>query len=209
MSKTKNSPKWHSEKRKLSDLKPNPKNPRVIDTDSKEFKDAETSVTKFGLAEPIVINKDGTIIGGHARKLIEERREVKETECWIPDRQLTDEEVDELTIRLNKNIAGRWDTDKLLSFDRDFLVDCGFTTEELDLGYDILSGDEAPQTKDHSGVDKIGELVKFETMMRPDERDVLIKAVNHIKEHHPSHTTLADCLVFLATKYNKSLEEQK
>jgi ParB-like chromosome segregation protein Spo0J len=194
--------RWHAELRRLDAIKPNPKNPRIIDEESKAFQDTMKSVDKFGLAEPIVINADDTIIGGHARRHIEMKLGTTEVECWVPERMLTEQEVDELMLRLNKNVAGKWDMDKLLDFDQDFLTDVGFEADEINLNFDLLSGEERTQEQIKSNLEKLGELVKLETMMRPDERDVLMKAVNHIKLNHPSHTTLADCLVYLANDYN-------
>jgi ParB-like chromosome segregation protein Spo0J len=194
--------RWHAELRRLDAIKPNPKNPRIIEPESKAFQETMKSVDKFGLAEPIVINADDTIIGGHARQMIEMKLGTTEVECWIPDRLLTDEEVDELMLRLNKNVAGTWDMEKLLEFDHDFLIGVGFEAEEIDLSFDLLPGEERTQEAIKANLEKLGELVKLETMMRPDERDTLMRAVNHIKINHPSHTTLADCLVFLANDYN-------
>lgn len=49
----------------------------------------------------------------------------------MPDRALLDDEVDELNIRLNKN-SGSFDYDMLADlWEPDFLVDCGFSPEDL------------------------------------------------------------------------------
>jgi len=51
---------------KVSDLKPNPRNPRRISDAA--LKRLEKSVERFGLVEPIVYNKrSGFIVGGHQR----------------------------------------------------------------------------------------------------------------------------------------------
>jgi ParB-like chromosome segregation protein Spo0J len=57
--------KWSVETRKLSDLKAYEKNPRKITETG--LNDLIKSLELFGVAEPIVINRDDTIIGGHAR----------------------------------------------------------------------------------------------------------------------------------------------
>lgn len=57
--------KWHSEKRKIAELNPAPYNPRQMT--EKQAKDLGTSLERFGLADPIVINLNNTIIGGHQR----------------------------------------------------------------------------------------------------------------------------------------------
>src|SRR3990167_6685009 len=56
---------WHSQKRKISELKPAPYNPRELT--EKQAQDLATSLELFNLAEPIVINQNNTIVGGHQR----------------------------------------------------------------------------------------------------------------------------------------------
>jgi len=80
-----------------------------------------------------IVNADSlhTIIGGHQRKHVLEASGVKEIECWIPDRELSDKEVEELNIRLNKN-TGSWDFDTLANeFELDDLLEWGFDKGEL------------------------------------------------------------------------------
>jgi len=56
---------WKTEKRSLTALKPSPYNPRQIT--KKQKKDLQKSLENFNLADPLIINTDGTIIGGHQR----------------------------------------------------------------------------------------------------------------------------------------------
>lgn len=76
---------------------------------------------------------------------------VKEVDVYIPDRDLTEAEVDELNIRLNKN-TGTWDYDLLANeFELSDLIDWGFTSEELlgsiDDDISITSKDETEKEK--------------------------------------------------------------
>ena len=121
---------WHNEIRKLNDLKPFEFNPRDITKNG--LKDLNKSISKFGLAEPIVINTTNTIIGGHARYFVLKEQGKTECSCYVPNRKLTDSEVKELNIRLNKNIAGEWDWDILAnSFEMDDLLEWGFQDWEF------------------------------------------------------------------------------
>ncbi len=126
---------WKSERRKIADLNPAPYNPRQMT--EKQAADLTTSIERFGLAEPIVINKNNTIIGGHQRiNIIKMQRGVEEVDVMVPSRMLSDEEEHELNLRLNKN-TGEWDFDALCNFDEDFLKDVGFDASDLDRIFQI------------------------------------------------------------------------
>ena len=124
---------WTLQTFRLDELTDYYKNPRSLS--EKEFKQLKTSLDKFGMIDKPIVNADSahTIIGGHQRKHVLESTGVKEIECWIPDRELSDKEVEELNIRLNKN-TGSWDFDTLANeFELDDLLDWGFEKAELDL----------------------------------------------------------------------------
>jgi len=127
---------WKSEKRKLSELKGWERNPR--EATEKEAEDLTKSLNRFNLADPIIINTDGTIIGGHFRYRILKKKGIKEVDVRIPERELNEKEVEELNLRLNKNL-GHFDYDALANFSEDLLLDVGFESEELDdiFGLDI------------------------------------------------------------------------
>jgi hypothetical protein len=124
---------WHIEKRKVADLIEYEGNPR--DLTEKGLKDLKASIKKFGCAEPPAINTDNVICGGHGRKKVLVDMGVVEVDCMVPDRTLTPDEMRELNIRLNKNIAGKWNFDILSSdYEVKELVDFGFEEWELGLG---------------------------------------------------------------------------
>ena len=124
--------KWHLENRKISSLKEWEKNPRTLT--EKGLKDLSKSIKKFGCAEPIIINTDGSICGGHGRKKVLEQLGIDSVDCYIPDRELTAKEFEELNIRLNKNIAGIFDMDKLANeFEIEDLKEWGFEDFEFGL----------------------------------------------------------------------------
>jgi ParB-like chromosome segregation protein Spo0J len=131
---------WTLEKRKISELTEYAKNPRSL---SKEQGDhLKVSISKFGQCEPIVINTDNVIIGGHQRVRILRTIGKKEVDVYVPSRTLSEKEVEELNIRLNKNV-GEWDFDMLANaWEPTDLVEWGFT--ETDLFDDVV---EAPSKK--------------------------------------------------------------
>lgn len=123
---------WSLQKKKVNELKEYEKNPRTLT--EKGLSDLKKSIEKFGIAEPIAINRDGTIIGGHARKKVLEELGIEEVDCYLPNILLSEELAAEICIRLNKNIAGKFDIDMLTTlFETEELIDFGFETFELEV----------------------------------------------------------------------------
>lgn len=119
---------WRLEKRKIKDLKPHSKNPRKLS--EHDANNLAISLEKFGLIDKPILNGE-QIIGGHQRISVMKKAGIKEIECWIPDRELDQKEIDELNIRLNRNI-GEWDMDILANqWDLNELLEWGFTEEEF------------------------------------------------------------------------------
>ena len=119
---------------KASKLKPATYNPRQIST--KQYKDLKNSITKFGLVDPIIVNKDFTVIGGHQRLKVLNEMQTDTIPCVVLD--LSKEKEKELNVRLNKN-TGDFDIDILANeFDIDELVDWGFKHIDLGLNVDKL-----------------------------------------------------------------------
>ena len=137
------------ESKLIKDLKPATYNPRQIST--KQYKDLKESIKKFGLVDPIIVNKDNTVVGGHQRlKICKELKHI-EIDCVVLD--LSKEEERELNIRLNKN-SGEFDMDILANeFDIDQLVDWGFKHIDLDINIDKITegnteDDHIPEVKE-------------------------------------------------------------
>lgn len=145
---------WTLRTFRLDELTDYYKNPRSLS--EKEFKQLKTSLDKFGMIDKPIVNLDSanTIIGGHQRKHVMESTGAKEIECWIPDRELTDKEVEELNIRLNKN-TGSWDFDTLANeFELPDLVEWGF--EPFELG---VNDEPAPDFKEYD--ESVADEVEF------------------------------------------------
>lgn len=122
---------------KIEDLVPAEYNPRQAT--EKQFEDLKKSIQKFGIVDPIIVNKRTQgIVGGHFRVEVAKSLDIDEVPCVYVD--LTDEEEKELNIRLNQN-TGSWDWDKLAGLEKDFLVEWGFDSKELDFKFG--TGDES------------------------------------------------------------------
>ena len=128
------------EKIEIDKLQPAEYNPRQITT--KQYKDLKESIEKFSLCDPIIINKDMTVIGGHQRLKVCKELKYNKVDCVILD--LTKEEERELNIRLNKS-GGEWDFDLLSNFEIEELKDWGFKEIELGLNIDKIDNNEEPK----------------------------------------------------------------
>ena len=115
--------------KKLSELKPAPYNPRT--STAKQESHLKNSLTKFGVVEPIIFNKQtGYIVGGHFRVRELQKLGYKEIECVIVDLNIEDEK--ELNIRLNAN-TGSFDFDVLAnSWDENLLLEWGLFITNFD-----------------------------------------------------------------------------
>jgi len=150
-------PTWTTERRKLGDLREWERNPRELSKHDAEH--LARSIEKFNLADPLVINQDGQIIGGHQRKRVMLANGYAAddlVDVRVPSRQLTDREAAELNIRLNRN-AGAFDWDILANqFEVADLLDWGFTDFDLEM-HDMA---EEPEPADDPGaqLDRAAEL---------------------------------------------------
>ncbi len=131
------------EKVKISKLNPAEYNPRRMT--KKQYEDLKSSLEKFGLVDPIIINSDNTVVGGHQRLRI--MRELGAELVPTVRVNLSKEDEKELNIRLNKN-TGEFDLDVLANnFEVDELKDWGFKDIELGFNIDKIEEKEEAYTK--------------------------------------------------------------
>jgi DNA modification methylase len=101
----------------VSVLKPAEYNPRKkLKPGDKEYEKIKNSIEEFGFADPLVVNADMTIIGGHQRLTVAMALGLKEVPCAIVDIDKTREKA--LNIALNK-ITGAWDESLLAELLKD------------------------------------------------------------------------------------------
>ena len=118
----------------VSVLKPAEYNPRKkLKKGDKEYKKIENSIKEFGFADPLVVNADMTIIGGHQRLTVAIDLGYTEVPCAVVDVDKTREKA--LNIALNK-ITGAWDDQMLADLLKD-LENVNFNLE--------FTGFEAPE----------------------------------------------------------------
>lgn len=114
---------WHTETRKISELKNWESNPRVISDES--YKELKESIGSLGNFEPLVINVDGTVLAGNQRLRVAKEKGDKEVEVSVPERELTEEEIKKIGIISNRH-SGEWDMDKLANEFEGILEELGF-----------------------------------------------------------------------------------
>ena len=119
----------------VDELCPAAYNPRKkLKAGDKEYEKIKNSILEFGYVEPIIVNYDMTVIGGHQRLTVLKDLGYTEVQCVVV--HIEDEhKVKALNIALNK-ITGAWN-EQLLA---DLLVDL----QSVDFNTD-LTGFEAPE----------------------------------------------------------------
>ena len=122
---------------KIDDLKPAEYNPRKkLKAGDKEYEKIKNSILEFGYVEPVIVNFDMTVIGGHQRLTVLKDLGYDIVQAVMV--HIEDEaKVKALNIALNK-ITGSWD-EQLLA---DLLVDLQKENFNTD-----LTGFEAPEVE--------------------------------------------------------------
>jgi len=111
-------------------LKPAQYNPRKISREM--LQSLKNNIQEFGLVDPIIVNKDMTIIGGHQRFKACLELGLAEIPCVVLDLPKSKEKA--LNLALNK-ITGEWDSKKLEALLREIEKEdisfTGFNDEDL------------------------------------------------------------------------------
>lgn len=142
------------EKRQLSKLKPAKYNPRKkLTPDDAEYQKIKRSIEHFGYVDPIIINSDGTIIGGHQRHTVLKDLGYTEADVVVVDLSKEDEKA--LNVALNK-ITGEWDETLL----KNLLIDL----DKSDYDFTLTGVDKAE-------LDELIELSDFEAEVSEDGFD--------------------------------------
>ena len=114
------------EKININKLKLSEYNPRKdLQPDDSEYKKIKKSIEEFGYVDPLIVNKDYTVIGGHQRLKVLRELGFSDIDCVVVDLSKSKEKA--LNIALNK-IQGEWDLPKL----KDLLQE--LDTGEFDIG---------------------------------------------------------------------------
>ncbi len=155
---------WRTEKRKVSELKLFPNNPRKMSQEQAQH--LIDSIKKFNLVEIPVVDQNNRVLAGNMRiqalKTLNRGDDI--IEVRVPSRPLTERECQEYLLRSNKNV-GSWDYDLLANFDLDLLESAGFDNYDLKQIFgDIknISPDEnsLPETPEKTKI-KSGDIIQL------------------------------------------------
>jgi DNA modification methylase len=155
----------------VNKLKPAQYNPRLdLKPEDSEYQKIKTSITEFGYIDPLIVNSDFTVIGGHQRLKVLIELGHKEIDCIVVNVDKTKEKA--LNLALNK-ISGDWDLPKL----KDLLQEIdtgefdieitGFDEKEIeDLMNQLYTPDENEKDDDvpevpEEPITKLGDLYKL------------------------------------------------
>ncbi len=124
-----NPPIWTLHEVAIKDIKEHPKNSRYIKKEM--IAHLEKSIDKHGLIDKPILNLDMVLIGGHQRVRLLKKKKFKTVVVWMPDRLLSDQDVDEILIG-NNLYKGDWDYEHMAdNWDVLDLLEKGFTEEQL------------------------------------------------------------------------------
>lgn len=114
--------------------------------DKTQINNVAESIKQYGFVQPIVIDKNNTVVIGHCRLLAAKQLKMKEVPCVCVE-DLTEEQVKALRIVDNKSNESEWDfdilPDELAELDlSDFDFDFGIDEEEEDFDENDLERDD-------------------------------------------------------------------
>lgn len=115
-------------KLKITELVPASYNPRKkLKPGDPEFEKIKNSIIEFGYVDPVIVNRDRTVIGGHQRLSVLKELGHEEIDCVVIDIDKTREKA--LNLALNK-ISGEWNKELLADLIKELQsldYDTGFT----------------------------------------------------------------------------------
>lgn len=172
---------WHIETRPVESLKPHPKNERIFTEEG--MRNLNRSISSIGMAQPVNITKDGTILSGHARIMTLQQMGIKTVEVYVPNRDLTDKEQEEILIRMNANNAGEFDYKKLEKFfSKELLADWGMTDLDRVFANPEDATEEEIEELKHHFPQPVQSLLDTKAGAWQDRKDIWKKLIKDVGE---------------------------
>ena len=123
--------------KRIADIIPYEKNAKKHD--KRQIDNVAESIKQYGFVQPIVIDKNNTVVIGHCRLLAAKQLKMKEVPCVCVE-DLTEEQVKALRIVDNKSNESEWDFDIL----PDELAELDFSGFDFDFGLETDGEDYSP-----------------------------------------------------------------
>ena len=152
---------------RLSEIKPYKKNAKKHD--ETQIKNVMQSIKEFGVVQPIVVDRNNTIIIGHCRYEAMKRLGYDELqEDWVKVVELSEEEAEKLRLLDNKLNESEWDLDLL----KDLVPNIDFSGFEVDWNL----GEE----KEKENKDKEKGEVPFAEILGEENNYIVLKFNNTV-----------------------------
>ena len=158
----------------VNDLKPYAKNTKKHD--KTQIANVAESIKQYGFVQPIVVDKDNSIVIGHCRYEAAKKLKLETVPCVCVD-ELTDEQVKALRIVDNKSNASPWD----MEFLADELAEVDLSMFDFDFGLDENENEENPYTQkiEVPHYEITGEKPSFEEMYDREKENELISEIEN------------------------------
>ena len=190
------------DKVKISEVKTNPKNPRLIKDD--KFKKLVKSIQDFPQMlelRPIVVDENNIVLGGNMRLKACKEAGLKEV-FIVRAENLTEEQKDEFIVKDNVGF-GEWDWDILAN---------EWGAEKLDeWGLNVpLFNDDMTNNEDYEGLDQLSKLDKFlnaelKRMFLVYDNDTFENVVNWFNNQQEKHELENHSQVILKLMENENI----
>jgi hypothetical protein len=191
----------------ITDINPAEYNPRTISDD--EFTKLKKGLEEFGIVDPLIANKDMTLIGGHQRLKAAKELGWSEVPVIILDVDKAQEKA--LNLALNK-LKGEWDYGKLTSLLKE-LDDLPDFDIEL-TGFDVIEATEITELMnvdasailndggfgdDPGATDPAktrGTIFQYSIIFQDeDEQQIWHQWLKDIKDKHPDLPTISERII--------------
>jgi len=185
----------------IAELSPAEYNPRIMSGEMLEK--LKKGLTEFGFVDPLIVNKNGRVIGGHQRLVAAEALGFTEVPCVTVD--LPEPKEKALNLALNK-LAGEWDFIKLSTILSEFEALAEFDIELT--GFDAIESVELTEFGgledmkfpgeggEGSGEGKKGYMIQFTIIFdNEDQQEVWKEYVKELKETYPEMETIAGRII--------------
>ena len=166
---------------KLSKIKPNPNNPRIIkDSDFYNLVLSIKEFPKMMSLRPMVIDRDNFVLGGNMRlKALKEIGYKDIPDEWVKYADdLTDDEKQRFIIADNSN-AGLWDWDKLKEWDDSLLIEYGLENGVETFFEPNLSPDQGSKDITDNEISKKANEMASQMLKEGKYQDVICPECGH------------------------------